>query len=440
MSTPTTPSSAPSTAGLPPTDATEITAAAQAAPVHQPPHPPPGAAVPPHAPAHTHSQSHLLPPQDSVPVQRSRSTQQPQLKELGPLPPLPRGRPPRPKAAIALQPPAPGVWQVQPWFDHEASANDARRHDAEATVQPHQQKTPPPLEPAYARGGHLLGGFNSARYAGVNLGHPKFSPEGKLFLLTGSNALDSWIQQVSYIAQGLSCFHEMTENFTTFPRASTVQLFICETRFATAWRILEGSISAQVWAYMRVLGFSSAQGSGQGLMSPTPADCFEYAKQAAARMLIPGTREQPVVERKRMVQEVLMAQPSDYPSERAYKKGVQWLRLACDSLIKQGDFDLAISLYDPVPDWAPRPCDESVNDMATAASPGSEALGTDVPGASSEAVTDAVSSANEPPDVDQPRSLSKLQPWNPNPKKRKRTQRDQGDMATRPQADVDTEN
>lgn len=221
-----------------------------------------------------------------------------------------------------MQPPPPGVWQVQPGFDHQASANHATRH-----VQPRQQKTPPPL-------GHLLGGFNPARYAGVNLGHPKFSPEGKLLLLTGSNALDPWIQQVSYIAQGLSCFYEMTENFTTFPKASTVQLFICETRYATACRILEGSISAQVWAYMPVLGFSCLQGSGHGLISPTPADCFEYAKRAAAQMLVPGTWDQPVVERKRMVQEVLMAQSSDYPSERSYKKGIQWLKMACDSLIK----------------------------------------------------------------------------------------------------------
>lgn len=86
--------------------------------------------------------------------------------------------------------------------------------------------------------------------------------------------------------------------------------------------------------------------------------------------------------------------------------------------------------------------------MATAASHGEsgdqagpEALAMDVPGASLEAVTDAVSSTNEPPGMDrQAPSLSKLQPEKLNPRKRKRTQRDQGDMATRPQADVDTEN
>lgn len=90
-------------------------------------------------------------------------------------------------------------------------------------------------------------------------------------------------------------------------------------------------------------------------MSPTPADCFESAKLAASRMAIPGTYEQPLEERKCMVREILMAQATDYPGERVYKKGVQWLRLACDSLIKQGDYELAESLYDPVPDWACKP-------------------------------------------------------------------------------------
>lgn len=157
------------------------------------------------------------------------------------------------------------------------------------------------------------------------------------------------------MARHLSCYEELTKSFNAYPNPSTVQLFICETRFATAWRVLEGSISGQVWAYMRVLGYSSIQGTGEGIMSPQPADCFEYAKRAALRMVIPGTPDQPPEERKRMVEEVLMAQSTDYPSERAYKKGINWLRLACDNLIRQGDYDLALSLYEPLPEWAPKP-------------------------------------------------------------------------------------
>lgn len=176
-------------------------------------------------------------------------------------------------------------------------------------------------------------------------------------LLTNASNLEAWVQQISYIARSLSCFDELTKRFATFPQPGTVQLFICETRFATAFRVLEGAISGPVWAYMRVLGFSSIQEAGEGLISPTPADCFEFAKLAASRMAIPGTPEQPFDERKCMVREILTAQATDYPGERVYKKGVQWLRLACDSLIKQGDYELAESLYDPLPDWAPKPPD-----------------------------------------------------------------------------------
>jgi hypothetical protein len=172
------------------------------------------------------------------------------------------------------------------------------------------------------------------------------------------------------VARHLSCYEELTKKFDIYPKASTVQLFICETRFATAWRVLEASISGQVWAYMRVLGYSSIQADGEGFMSPQPADCYEYAKRAAARMTVPGTTEQPAEERKRMVEEVLMAQSTDYPSERAYKKGINWLRLACDSLIKQGDYDLAVSLYEPLPEWAPKP--PGYGDATTPAEPAAE--------------------------------------------------------------------
>ncbi|ROW16022.1 hypothetical protein VPNG_02669 [Cytospora leucostoma] len=121
---------------------------------------------------------------------------------------------------------------------------------------------------------------------------------------------------------------------------------------------------------MRVLGYSSIQETGEGLMSPQPADCFEYAKRAASRMLVPGTPEQSLEERKRMVDEVLMAQSTDYPSERSYKKGINWLRLACDNLIKQGDYDLAVSLYEPIPEWAPKP--PGYNESTTPAGPAAE--------------------------------------------------------------------
>lgn len=269
---------------------------------------------------------------------------------------LPRGRPPKSKTAPRPRNPP---WQHGPQQQAVCAAEPA---SAAPIIN-----TPPPLtqaqrerardipEAAYVRGGHLLGGYNSARYSGNPAAHPKFNPEGRLCLLTNASSLEPWVQQISYIARSMSCFDELTKRFASFPQPCTVQLFICETRFATTFRVLEGSISGPVWAYMRVLGYSSIQPNGQGLMCPTPADCFEYAKLAASKMDVPGNPEQPAEERERMVREVLTAHASEYPSDRVYKKGMQWLRLACDNLIRQGDHALAKSLYDPLRDWAPKP-------------------------------------------------------------------------------------
>lgn len=224
------------------------------------------------------------------------------------------------------------------------------------TMPPQEQVRKPPVGPAYTRGGHLLGGYNPSRYMGVSNANPNFDEDGKFFYLTGPRNLDSWMQEIACIAKAFNCFNEMTKRFVGFPPPNTVQLFICETRFATAWRVLEGTIAGQVWAYMRVLGYSSiAEKTDNPLMSPTPADCYEFAQRAARRMFIAGTVEQPQEERERMVEEILTAQATEYPSERSYKKGIKWLRLACDGLIKQGDYSLAVALYDPVPEWAPKP-------------------------------------------------------------------------------------
>lgn len=51
-------------------------------------------------------------------------------------------------------------------------------------------------------------------------------------------------------------------------------------------------------------------------MCPAPADLFEYAKLAAQKLFEP----KPADERANMVQEILTAEASDYPSERVFKK------------------------------------------------------------------------------------------------------------------------
>lgn len=270
---------------------------------------------------------------------------------------------------------------------------------------------------------------------GVTTANASFHPDGKFFYLTGPNNIVAWIQEITCIAKALSCYDEMTRRFISFPAPNTIQLFICETRFATAFRVLEATIAGQVWAYMRVLGYSSIPVTTEtSLMSPTPADCYEFAQMAASRMLIPGTPEQPRGERKRMVEEILTAQSTDYPSERSYKKGIKWLRLACDNLIKQGDHDLAISLYDPVPDWAQRPAGYD-NPAATTDASGTgpaapSERNEEKPASSVPISTSPVEQAVEAPSANVQASatptIRKPTPSQTRAKKRKRAEEDEG--------------
>lgn len=284
-----------------------------------------------------------------------------------------------------------------------------------------------------------MGGYNPARYMGVSNAYPQFDPNGKFFYLTGPSNIRPWISEITYMARALSCFDELTNRFTGFPPPNTIQLFICETRFATAWRVLEGTIAGQVWAYMRVLGYSSIPANPDNpLMSPSPVDCFEFAQRAASRMLVPGTPEQPQDERKRMVDEIVTAQAADYPSERSYKKGIKWLRLACDNLIKQGDHDLAVLLYDPIPEWAPKRAvsqspalETDANRTGSATSPeGSQEYPvSSVPALASPVepiieVSPAAAHATPSPAVQEPA------PVQTTAKKRKRSQKDEGPRST----------
>lgn len=198
-------------------------------------------------------------PQPAPPGQ-SRPSQQ-TATSLGPLQPLPRGRPPRPKQSGS----PPESWRPdnsQEWEQYANAAPDAQqqapeqqRHQQHPQQQQHQEQQQQPqskkpkkssLDPAYTRGGHLLGGYNAARYPGISTTHASFSKEGKVLHLTGPNSIQAWAEQVTYIARALSCFDELTKRFISFPNPCSVQLFICETRHATAFRVLEASISGPV--------------------------------------------------------------------------------------------------------------------------------------------------------------------------------------------------
>ncbi|KAK0635362.1 hypothetical protein B0T17DRAFT_39117 [Bombardia bombarda] len=184
----------------------------------------------------------------------------------------------------------------------------------------------------------------------------KFSYDMKIITLTSIVHLETWTQQVEAMARACGCFRELTTRFGNFPRPGTVEAFICQTRFMASWRILAESISGHVWAYMRVLGFSLIpvfKGADGVLWQPAPVDVFYYAREAGARLLMPGSREQSRLEVRRMVEELRTGRPDDYPSERHHKKGHKWLKSILDNLIRNGDGAVCEALYDVKPDWAP---------------------------------------------------------------------------------------
>lgn len=243
---------------------------------------------------------------------------------LPPLQPLPRGRPKKSKP----EPPA-------------------KRYKGPVPPQ-----TTEPIQEHFHTG--MLtrqSGGQMAAFTGRNSVNPVFSSDGRLIVLTGALNIQGWTQQTLHMAQQLSCHEALTQRPTAFPAPSTVDHFVCEARRTAAWQILKGTISGAVWAYMRVLGFSSPFHSP----AATASDGYHYARLAASRMLIPGSGEQPFEERMRMAREVLAAEAADYPNDRAFKKGIKWLRDACDNHIRQGDYAVAEALYYPVPDWAPKP-------------------------------------------------------------------------------------
>lgn len=193
---------------------------------------------------HSHQEVHQGPQSPHL-IHQPHQAQPLGAMTLGPFAPLPRGRPPRPKHTD----PPPGSWHAddtQEWGQFASAAPVVHQEPTQQQQQQQQQQRKPLLEPAYTRGGHLLGDFNTARYSGVGVSQNKFNKEGRLFHLTGPTAVVPWTEQVSYIAANLNCLNELTKRFTSFPNPSHIQLFICETRHATAFRILEASISGPV--------------------------------------------------------------------------------------------------------------------------------------------------------------------------------------------------
>jgi hypothetical protein len=201
-----------------------------------------------------------------------------------------------------------------------------------------------------------------------------FSFEGKLIFLTGINNVDQWIQQTESMARATHCYAELTNKFNAFPSPGTVAYFICQARFATAWRIIHETVTGPVWAYMRVLGYSDvALGNGDGMLPPCPSDAFYFAKLAGQRMLIPGTPEQPREEKIRMAVEVRAAQPLLYPSEKHFKRGIKWLTDIVENCVRQGDEDVTAALNS-----APAQASDTVAEPAGLAGNGTEVMPIDL--------------------------------------------------------------
>ncbi len=166
--------------------------------------------------------------------------------------------------------------------------------------------------------------------------------------LIGAENIDAWIQQTEAMARATHCLAELTaapeearpaETAGPAGPAQTIGDFVSELHSRTASTILCRTVSGPVWAYMRVLGYGPA-----GTATPTPGTIYHFAKLAAGRMGIPGTPQQPAVEREAMIRELFMP-PSGYPSMEHYMSGIEWLKGILEKYIREGDERLAMMYY-----------------------------------------------------------------------------------------------
>ncbi|KAK3378369.1 hypothetical protein B0H63DRAFT_245755 [Podospora didyma] len=204
-------------------------------------------------------------------------------------------------------------------------------------------------------------------YTNVTSGGPsEFSYDMRVLVLTSTNQIDVWTDQVEAMARACGCHRELTTRFGFFPTNGTVEAFICQSRFMSCWRILTETISPPVWAYMRALGYNKIpvfKGADGVQWQPAPVDAYYYALQAAQRITIPGTAQQSRSEVMAMVEEVRLAKVEDYRSDKDFKKGHAWLKTILDNLIKMGDRQVCESMYDGNPDWAPNWPDEPPEEL-----------------------------------------------------------------------------
>lgn len=230
--------------------------------------------------------------------------------------------------------------------------------DANANLKQHENHVPDEVVDPAAAAAAAAAAAVAAAAVGAAAPDPNQQPKSRFrydaekLLLAGPDTLDPWLAQTEAIATATNCYAELTQQFNvaTFPPDGTVMALICSARFNTAWRILEETISGPVWAMMRVYNLQ-----GHYKSHLLPYDLYNFARWAAGRMHMAGTEEQPQDERMAMITEQSIANPNFYPSAKCYTDGCTWLNDKLHELIRLGDWRVAAAMYDPLPDWAPRP-------------------------------------------------------------------------------------
>jgi hypothetical protein len=127
----------------------------------------------------------------------------------------------------------------------------AGRGQKRKTAGEHQRRKQPPL----ASQGHPPPPVQPVRptqpyYQGAPSISPVFSMKGRIIILTGEINLEAWVQQTTAIARATNSYAELTTDFAGFPQQGSVEAWICNARYSTAWRLLVETISGPVWAYM----------------------------------------------------------------------------------------------------------------------------------------------------------------------------------------------
>lgn len=166
--------------------------------------------------------------------------------------------------------------------------------------------------------------------AGTAAGTAPGKAPAKVVKLDGPRTLEAWAEQTKRMAAGLNCLDALLVR-ETIPRGEAPRSeaeWLRKLRTETALHIIFHSVTAPVFAYMRVLGHNSICGRNA-------AETYEFARLAAGRMDLVMTRAAAAAhhgggmeeeEVDRMVWEWQFNKRENYPAEVSYDQAMAWLR------------------------------------------------------------------------------------------------------------------